>query len=1340
MVSPSKKRKDRKGRSENEDKSLSATRVKQSDSRRPSKPFKPLASKKFYLDIKSSASLLKLETKLKSLGAIIEQFLVKEVNYVVSDRKDAIALDNHASCSTPGFSPSPSPSPLLGVSSPVDGLGQKKTKSRAEAMLERVRLQPQTVRIDPLDNARSWNIPIYSIQEILLRLEKICQKQGSGKSAPGLKVLKGHYLKVETGRRPEFKQLREWPSINVNSNRGDSPFNPYGALRMTRKLSKDGTERLAGGYCELCAVDFPDLKTHVLTPQHLKCANNADYYAQLDNIIQSKTADAFFASQMCAGLAAGPRRCLRSSSVESQANIMGSRNSSLTQNNGQLTPRTRASTRSLDDACTKKPLEVHCNGIVNNHNHLTRSAVKSDSILVKYSGLECEGILRRTRTISASCPGTNNELSQLSPTGSDITHHLRSRKQMWLPTSLLGTTAEDALNNSRLRASRDYPISEAMKSPTQGKGALKSPSTPLPDDAERKMKSSGKDEADRNSFRPDCNDAEKSRSQDSTDEDENSRDKLGGKKCENAKVKSDSMKKVNLKKKYRKKSIPREKANSRYNDSRKKVLKKRLSVEEKLIEDNRTYYKVEVLNSKLRSTGYYISQSQRELELSKANGNDGCVTQNSSEPAKTEVKSEEKEPVVVRFKKVRQTELSLLSDEAESFMFGEPSRRESSVSTESSEEDDEVSLKLGSDDHERVKYKKEVLDESSMGSCSIASSSNSSRRKRKSPEESFLQDNAEYYKFETTGSRLRFHGNLFPPTPVPDCKKVIEEISTKPESSNDSKLGNSLKVKLDESYFGPESTIDEEKVPRDSDAVSGHSYRDLEFSFESAPKHEPWYQTFKRQDECSEHYYPGYTDYPRVLLPYEYPNSVIRRIKMAAIKDKPKKKGRKPKKVQQLIVDDKPRKSPRCHASTLAIMSSLMRRRPRDSPEKRSEFPSSELSLVHSEMVGLVLDEESRCSTIVEPPSVAPSDTQVSVTHTPIHTIPEIRIDTKENVSDSDKTAAEIKRAEERIDELFSEICSNNDDDALAQILQAVKKEVESSPVKESTSHKKGKSKSKTAKREPPCEFQGVVSCLPVDPEIVYEEMPDLSNKSGPIMDVMNIIDGYRSCSSMERADYEHMNPHAVDALRVLIAESCNSSDCGGSSACDYSFLEDGRVCKKRKRKKRNMTGWPANHKRKFIKKNEELSMIVLRRNCKAKDGLSVDSVSVKKEIKSEPQSEKLDVSEIDVKLKEEPSAPCDHRQQTLGESEAKVDSVKSEVKPCCSTISRTTSIDSSSIKSLDVPSCYIWVKKMPEDCVESFTRQLRSSDSSPPKSSSVRRGSSRQAKTAGRESLRRCR
>lgn len=68
--------------------------------------------------------------------------------------------------------------------------------------------------------------------------------------------------------------------------------------RVTRKASKDGTERLAGGYCEMCCVDFHDLKAHVVTPQHLKLANSSDYYAQLDLLINAQNFDTFLSSQM----------------------------------------------------------------------------------------------------------------------------------------------------------------------------------------------------------------------------------------------------------------------------------------------------------------------------------------------------------------------------------------------------------------------------------------------------------------------------------------------------------------------------------------------------------------------------------------------------------------------------------------------------------------------------------------------------------------------------------------------------------------------------------------------------------------------------------------------------------------------------------------------------------------------------------------------------------------------------------------------------------------------------------------------------------------------------------
>lgn len=70
-------------------------------------------------------------------------------------------------------------------------------------------------------------------------------------------------------------------------------------FRIARKLGKtvrDDNER--GGYCELCSVDYAELKTHVASAQHIKCASNSEQYAQLDALIRTKGVDSFLASQM----------------------------------------------------------------------------------------------------------------------------------------------------------------------------------------------------------------------------------------------------------------------------------------------------------------------------------------------------------------------------------------------------------------------------------------------------------------------------------------------------------------------------------------------------------------------------------------------------------------------------------------------------------------------------------------------------------------------------------------------------------------------------------------------------------------------------------------------------------------------------------------------------------------------------------------------------------------------------------------------------------------------------------------------------------------------------------
>ena len=179
----------------------------------------------------------------------------------------------------------------------------------------------------------------------------------------------------------------------------------------------------------------------------------------------------------------------------------------------------------------------------------------------------------------------------------------------------------------------------------------------------------------------------------------------------------------------------------------------RLSVEERLIEDNRDYYKVEVLGNKLRSSAIpsgnaIVSPSKEQTDKSK----------------KDDKPSSEK-PVVVRFKRVRKSELSLLSDEAESFMFGDPRRdddsdahsdgEQSSVlpkDTESDREDNINSFVLTSSPPTNPAPKQEVRSEDESQD---SSSPGRARKRRRTQTEALIRDNTDYYKFETPGSRLR---------------------------------------------------------------------------------------------------------------------------------------------------------------------------------------------------------------------------------------------------------------------------------------------------------------------------------------------------------------------------------------------------------------------------------------------------------------------------------------------------------------------------------------------------------------------------------------------------------
>jgi len=333
----------------------------------------------------------------------------------------------------------------------------------------------------------------------------------------------------------------------------------------------------------------------------------------------------------------------------------------------------------------------------------------------------------------------------------------------------------------------------------------------------------------------------------------------------------------------------------------------RLSVEERLIEDNRAYYKVEVLGNKLRSSVVSGGNSQH------------ATSKDGESEEKKETPSNEK-PVVVRFKRVRKSELSLLSDEAESFMFGEPKRDDSSEQTSDGEQSSMLPRDTDSEANETVNssmsansslnscsIKQEIVEEDSQDSTHLGRA----RKRRRTQAEAFIKDNTDYYKFETPGSRLRYQAPL---TGIKDTAMDGREHETTKRSAHDLEDSCKLQANVEKIYPSKPSPEIEK----------------MQFSFESVPMSEPWYQTYQRQDTGAEfwHCFSECDAMKPFLLPYEIENFHETLIKTQNRIENSRRRGR-----GRGIgcMGRSPRKSPRCHASTLAIMSTIIRKREQQS-------------------------------------------------------------------------------------------------------------------------------------------------------------------------------------------------------------------------------------------------------------------------------------------------------------------------------------------------------------------------------------------------------------------------
>lgn len=201
-------------------------------------------------------------------------------------------------------------------------------------MLQKVRDQScensfksTNISSSPVQLAKNWGTPIWSTEHTLRFLEKISatlrsdSSHNTSKGRPAnVKHLHGDYIKIESAQRncrPYFQEIKLWPTINLNSKIGFSPFaaaEPPTTVvktllnrpptsksssisnKMTRKSrskqmrTKNDYKRTSEkqcGYCEVCRLEYDVLSVHLQSKEHTNFVNNSDNFLSLDNLINN---------------------------------------------------------------------------------------------------------------------------------------------------------------------------------------------------------------------------------------------------------------------------------------------------------------------------------------------------------------------------------------------------------------------------------------------------------------------------------------------------------------------------------------------------------------------------------------------------------------------------------------------------------------------------------------------------------------------------------------------------------------------------------------------------------------------------------------------------------------------------------------------------------------------------------------------------------------------------------------------------------------------------------------------------------------------------------------------
>uniref|UniRef100_A0A2I3RS48 Protein DBF4 homolog A n=1 Tax=Pan troglodytes TaxID=9598 RepID=A0A2I3RS48_PANTR len=284
------------------------------DNRPEKSKCKPLWGKVFYLDLPSVTISEKLQKDIKDLGGRVEEFLSKDISYLISNKKEAKFAQTLGRISPV---PSPESAYTAETTSPHPSHDGSSFKSPDTVCLSRGKLLVEKAIKDHdfipsnsiLSNALSWGVKILHIDDIRYYIEQkkkelYLLKKSSTSVRDGVCFL-FQFLKLY---RPFYLQLTNMPFINYSIQKPCSPFDvdkPSSMQKQTQvklRIQTDGDkyggtsiqlqlkEKKKKGYCECCLQKYEDLETHLLSEQHRNFAQSNQYQV-VDDIVSKLVFD-----------------------------------------------------------------------------------------------------------------------------------------------------------------------------------------------------------------------------------------------------------------------------------------------------------------------------------------------------------------------------------------------------------------------------------------------------------------------------------------------------------------------------------------------------------------------------------------------------------------------------------------------------------------------------------------------------------------------------------------------------------------------------------------------------------------------------------------------------------------------------------------------------------------------------------------------------------------------------------------------------------------------------------------------------------------------------------------